>query len=91
MLGHQQVFRPLISARLTHPVRGEPGVRTYLRGPLHGAADERLVTPIWEPGLLGLRMADSFIVLPEATGEVAAGAVVSVMPLGRSLWPPSRS
>jgi molybdopterin molybdotransferase len=84
MLGHQQVFRPLISARLTHPVRGEPGVRTYLRGHLHGAADERLVTPIWEPGLLGLRMADSFIVLPETTGEVAAGAVVSVMPLGRS-------
>jgi molybdopterin biosynthesis enzyme len=29
-------------------------------------------------------MADSLIVLPEATGEVAAGAVVSVMPLGRS-------
>jgi molybdopterin biosynthesis enzyme len=59
-------------------------VRTYLRGHLPGAADERLVTPIGEPGLLGLRMADSFIVLPEATGEVAAGAVVSVMPLGRS-------
>ncbi|MBS1241018.1 MAG: molybdopterin molybdochelatase [Gemmatimonadetes bacterium] len=84
MLGHQQVFRPLIPARLTHPVRGQPGVRTYLRGHLHGAADERLVSPIAEPGLLGLRMADSLIVLPEATGEVAAGAVVSVMPLGRS-------
>ena len=26
MLGHQQVFRPLIPARLTHPVRAEPGV-----------------------------------------------------------------
>ncbi len=84
MLGHQQVFRPLIPARLTHPVRGELGVRTYLRGHLHGAADERLITPIWEPGLVGLRMADSLIVLPEASGEVAAGAVVSVMPLGRS-------
>jgi molybdopterin biosynthesis enzyme len=78
------VFRPLIPARLTHPVRGEPGVRTYLRGHLHGAADERLITPIWEPGLVGLRLADSLIVLPEATGEVSAGAMVSVMPLGRS-------
>jgi molybdopterin molybdotransferase len=84
MLGYQQVFRPLIPARLTHPVRGEPGTRTYLRGHLHGASDERLITPIGEVGLAGLRVADSLIVLPEATGEVAAGAVVSVMPLGRS-------
>jgi molybdopterin molybdotransferase len=84
MLGYQQVFRPLIPARLTHPVRGEPGARTYLRGHLHGASDERLITPIGESGLLGLRIADSLIVLPEATGEVAAGAIVSVMPLGRS-------
>ncbi len=84
MLGYQQVFRPLIPARLTHPIRGEPGTRTYLRGHLHGASDERLITPIGEVGLAGLRVADSLIVLPEATGEVAAGAVVSVMPLGRS-------
>jgi molybdopterin molybdotransferase len=84
MLGHHQVFRPLIPARLTHPVRGERGVRTYLRGHLHGGADERMVSPITEPGLVGLRLADSLIVLPEGAGDVAAGAVVSVMPLGRS-------
>jgi molybdopterin biosynthesis enzyme len=44
----------------------------------------RLISPIAEPGLRGLRLADSLIVLPEGTGEVPAGAVVSVMPLGRA-------
>jgi molybdopterin molybdotransferase len=84
MLGHQQVFRPLITARLTAPVAGVPGVRTFLRGHLHGPADARAIQPLGEPGLRGLRLADSLIVLPEGTGEVPAGSVVSVMPLGRS-------
>jgi molybdopterin molybdotransferase len=84
MLGHQQLFRPLIQARLTEAVTGQPGLRTYLRGHLHGAADARVVTPIAAPGLQGLRLADSLVVLPEGTGAVPAGAVVSVMPLGRS-------
>ena len=84
MLGHHQLFRPLITARLTAPVAGMPGVRTYLRGHLHGAADERLVQPLEEPGLRGLRLADSLIVLPEGTAAVPAGSVVSVMPLGRA-------
>jgi molybdopterin molybdotransferase len=84
MLGHASVFRPLVQARLTEPVEGRPGVRTHLRGHLHGTAVERAVTPIVEPGLLGLRLADCLIVLPEGTGTVAPGALVSVMPLGRA-------
>lgn len=84
MLGHQQVFRPLIPARLTQPVVGEAGVRTYLRGHLHGSASQRLVSTIADRGLIGLGLADSLIVLPEGSGEVPAGSVVSVMPLGRS-------
>jgi molybdopterin molybdotransferase len=84
MLGHQQLFRPLIDARLTAPVAGVPGVRCYLRGNLHGSAGARTVQPLGEPGLRGLRLADSLIVLPEGTGTVPAGAVVSVMPLDRA-------
>jgi molybdopterin molybdotransferase len=84
MLGHHQVFRPLVSARLTGSVVGQPGLRTYVRGHLHGPGGDRLVAPIAEPGLQGLRLADSLIVLPEGTGEVPAGASVSVMPLGRA-------
>jgi molybdopterin molybdotransferase len=83
MLGHASVFRPLVQARLTDPVAGRPGVRTHLRGHLHGGAAERLVTPIVEPGLLGLRLANCLIVLPEGTAAVGPGAMVSVMPLGR--------
>jgi len=74
----------LIPARLTHPVTGVPKARTYLHGHLHGHADERLISPIEEGGLRGLRLADSLIVLPENSGEIPAGAVVSVMPLSRS-------
>jgi molybdopterin molybdotransferase len=84
MLGHQNVFRPLISARLSAPVSGQAGLRTYLRGHLHGSGGDRLVAPIGESGLQGLHLADSLIVLPEGTGEVPAGAAVSVMPLGRA-------
>lgn len=84
MLGHQQVYRPLIPARLTHPVVGTPRARSYLHGHLHGPADDRQVSPVKEPGLLGLRLADSLIVLPEDAGQIPAGAVVSVMPLSRS-------
>ncbi len=84
MLGHGQLFRPLIDARLTAPVAGVPGVRAYLRGNLHGSAGARTVQPLGEPGLRGLRLADSLIVLPEGTGTVPAGAVVSVMPLDRA-------
>lgn len=83
MLGHTQVFRPLIPARLTAAVSGQPDVRTFLRGHLHGGPTSRLVDPIDEPGLIGLHRLDCLIVLPEGTGPVPAGATVSVMPLGR--------
>ncbi|MGB7983173.1 MAG: gephyrin-like molybdotransferase Glp [Candidatus Nanopelagicales bacterium] len=83
MLGHASVFRPLIPARLTHPVSGAPGLRTYLRSHLHGSSGARVVSPLDQPGLLGLSAADSLIVLPEGTGRVPAGATVSVMELGR--------
>jgi molybdopterin molybdotransferase len=82
MLGHASVFRPLGQARLTAAVVAVPEVRTHLRGHLHGPADARTVTPIAEPGLVGLCRADCLIVLPEGTGAVEAGAMVSVMPLG---------
>ncbi len=84
MLGHQQVFRPLVTARLTEPARGSTRVRTYIRAHLHGPAGERLVSPVAEPGMLGLRLADSYIVLPEGSESVPEGATVSVMPLGRT-------
>jgi molybdopterin molybdotransferase len=84
MLGFERVHRPVIRARLTAPAAGRPGRRTYLRGHLHSGATDRRVTPIAEAGLQGLRLADSLIVLPERSGELVAGAEVSVMPLGRS-------
>lgn len=81
--GHHEIFRPLVQARLGTAVTGRPGLRSYVRGHLHGSAQDRAVVPISEQGLIGLRLADCLIVLPENTGAVPAGAIVSVLPFGR--------
>lgn len=82
MLGHAQVTRPLRSARLTAPVTGRPGVRTYVRARLDGRGEGLTATPVTDPGLVGLRLADCLVVLPEGAGLVAAGTPVSIMPVG---------
>lgn len=82
MLGHPRIFRPLMAARLTAPVRGQPGLRCYVRARVGGNPDDPTVTPVAQPGLVGLHLADSLIVLPEGTGSVPAGATVSVMRVG---------
>ncbi len=84
MLGHQQLYRPLLPARLTSPVTGQRGVRSYVRARMDGAGETLTATPIAEPGLVGLRLADGLVLLPEGTGHVPAGSIVSVMPLGRT-------
>ena len=38
--------------------------------------------PVTDPGLVGLRLADCLVVLPEGAGLVAAGTPVSIMPVG---------
>ncbi len=84
MLGHQQLYRPLLPARLTTPVSGRDGIRCYIRAAMGGSGDSLAVTPVAAPGLVGLRLADGLVLLPEGTGHVPAGSIVSVMPLGRA-------
>lgn len=83
LLGHVEVGRPRLSARLTEPVTGAPEVRVVVPGHVEGEAGERLVLPIAGQGLAGMRLANSLIVLPEGSGALPAGSEVTVLHLGR--------
>jgi molybdopterin molybdotransferase len=78
MMGMRPEVRPLVRARLTHPLRSRPGLRQFLRGAYDGSS----VSPVGGPGshLLG-DLADSncLIVVPEETIEVGAGSTVDVL------------
>lgn len=82
MLGHRRIHRTMLTARLAMPLIGHPSVRSFVRARLDTAGGERVVTPVEEPGLMGLRLADSLIVLPEGEARVPAGASVAVMAVG---------
>ncbi|AHH93895.1 Molybdopterin molybdenumtransferase 2 [Kutzneria albida DSM 43870] len=81
-MGHRSPGRPRLSARLTEPVRSPAGRRQFRRGvhdPVAGT-----VSPVGGPGshLLGaLALADCLIEVPEPLAELAAGDLVTVLPL----------
>lgn len=81
MLGRPDPARAVQRARLVADVEGSLGLRTFLRGRLDRSNGELLAAPIPEPGLLGLRLADCLIVLPEDVPAAAAGSTVEVIPL----------
>ena len=82
LLGLPRLEREPVSARLSVPVDGEPGVRRYLPARLDAGVDGLQVTPVPERGLQGLRLADSLLVVPESVGALAPGALCSVLRLG---------
>ncbi len=75
---------PCFKARLAAPVRKLPGRVEFQRGILVPADDGYEVRPTGEQGsaiLSSMSRANCFIVLPTATGDLAAGAVVDVQVL----------
>ncbi|MCE7939664.1 MAG: molybdopterin molybdenumtransferase MoeA, partial [Chloroflexi bacterium CFX6] len=89
-LGGERSVDPVVTrARLTAPVRKQPGRLEYQRGVLSAAADGALtVTPMTGQDshlLAALARADCLIVLPLDCGDVAAGAWVAVQPFC-GLW-----
>ncbi len=83
LLGHVEVGRPQLTARLTEPVEGDPQARVVVPGHVEGQGEQRVVLPITEHGIAGMRLANGLIVLPEGTGALPAGAEVTVLHLGR--------
>ena len=86
MLGVEPLTRPTVRARLTSPLSSPPGKRTYARAAVTVEKGEYVVRPVGGSGshLIGsLAGANSFVIVPEATTELEAGAVVTTMLLER--------
>jgi molybdopterin molybdotransferase len=81
LLGLPRLSREPVTATLSVPCQGTAGARRFLSARLDEGPDGLQVTPIPERGLQGLRLADSLLVVPEATGDLPAGAECSVLPL----------
>ena len=86
MLGVEPLSRPTVRARLTSSITSPPGKRTFARAWVTVEKGEYVVRPVGGSGshlIASLAGANSFVVVPEATTELEAGAVVTTMLLER--------
>jgi molybdopterin molybdotransferase len=87
MMGHRQLFRPVIEAVLKEEVRKMTGRRYFIRGAVSFERNQYLVTTTGEQGsgiLRSMVRANGLIVLPEDQEIVTAGEKVKVQLLDRS-------
>ncbi len=88
MMGHRQIFRPIIEAVLRDDIRKEPGRRHYIRALVSFTENRYSVTPAGAQGsgiLRSMVRANGLIVIPEDREIVRAGENVRVQLLDRSL------
>ena len=89
MLGHTEVMRPTVTARLLEPLRSPAGKRQFNRAHLDTTSPERVVRPIGGPGshLVGaLARSNVLIVVPDDVTQVPAGELVTVMVTEADAW-----
>jgi molybdopterin molybdotransferase len=87
MMGHRQLFRPVIEAVLKEEVRKMTGRRYFIRGAVSFERNQYLVTTTGEQGsgiLRSMLRANGLIVVPEDQEIVTAGEKVKVQLLDRS-------
>lgn len=87
MMGHRQIFRPLIEAILKEDIHKEPGRRHYIRAVVSFEKDHYFVTMTGAQGsgiLRSMVRANGLIVIPEDREIVKAGEKVKVQLLDRS-------
>jgi len=88
MMGHRQLFRPIIEATLKEDIRKEPGRRHFIRASVFFEKDGYFVTMTGAQGsgiLRSMVKANGLIVVPEDRDRVRAGERVKVQLLDRSL------
>jgi molybdopterin molybdotransferase len=88
MMGHSQLFRPVIEATLKENIRKEPGRRHFIRACVSFEKDGYFVTMTGSQGsgiLKSMVRANGLIVIPEDREVVIAGEKVMVQLLDRSL------
>ena len=87
MMGHRQIFRPLIEAILKEDIHKEPGRRHYIRAVVSFEEDHYFVTMTGAQGsgiLRSMVRANGLIVIPEDRERVRAGEKVKVQLLDRN-------
>jgi len=86
MMGHRQLFRPLIEAILREDIRKEPGRRHFMRGSVSFEKNQFFVAVTGAQGseiLRSMVRANGLIVIPEDHEIVRAGEKVQVQLLDR--------
>jgi molybdopterin molybdotransferase len=87
MMGHRQLFRPVIEAILKEEIKKMAGKRYFIRGSVSIEKDQYFVTTTGEQGsgiLRSMVKANGLIVIPENQEIVRAGEKVKVQLLDRS-------
>jgi molybdopterin molybdotransferase len=88
MMGHRQLFRPVIEAILKEDIRKRPGRRHFLRAFVSFEKEEYFVTLTGAQGsgiLKSMVKANGLVVIPEDRELVKAGDKVKVQLLDRGL------
>ncbi|MGV8966337.1 MAG: gephyrin-like molybdotransferase Glp [Cellulomonas sp.] len=89
LLGHAELERPTVQARLLEPLRSPAGRRQFVRASLETAGQGRVVRPVGGPGshLVGaLARSNALVVVPEDVTGVQAGEQVQVMVTEAGAW-----
>jgi len=87
MMGHRQIFRPVVEAALKEEIRKEPGKRHFIRAMVSFKNDGYFVTTTGPQGsgiLRSMVKANGLIVIPEDQEIVRAGEKVKVQLLYNS-------
>jgi molybdopterin molybdotransferase len=87
MMGHRQLFRPMIEAILKGDIRKKPGRRHYIRASVSFERDRYFVTITGDQGsgiLTSMVKANGLVIIPEDREDIKAGEKVKVQLLDRS-------
>ena len=87
MMGHRQLFRPIIEAILKEEIKKTVGRRYFIRGSISFEKDQYFITTTGEQGsgiLRSMVRANGLIVIPEDQEMVRAGEKVKVQLLDRT-------
>jgi molybdopterin molybdotransferase len=85
-MGHRRVFRRVVTAVLAHEIKHRPGtraefVRVTLRQEAGGSLNAASTGMQGSGNLRSMAQADGLLIVPEASGNLSAGATVRVQML----------
>jgi len=88
MMGHANLFRRIVRARLGEDISKKSGFRHFIRARIHRDEDGFTIVTTFDQGsgiLKSMVQANGLIILPEEVTEVRAGETVAVQLLDNSL------